>query len=275
MERYILSSKRQSRCLKIPVILYLMAAASAAPAWAIGGQSPDARQILMRMANFLSKTPSWNVTVHSAYDVVQPDGNKVEWNEIRTVTLSRPDHLRVEGERSDGARTLVLFDGKQITTVDESAKVYARTPHPGTVDDAVVYFVHDLGMRLPLAVLLLSRLPAELQQRVQSVDYVERTMTLGVPADHLVGKTATVDFQLWVTEGDRPLPLRAVLTYKDARGQPQFRAQFSDWKLDINPTDSLFAFSPPPGTNQVPFAATLAKVAPRRQGTANRKGGRQ
>jgi hypothetical protein len=28
-----------------------------------------------------------------------------------------------------------------------------------------------------------------------------------------------------------PLPLRAVLTYKNAKGDAQFRAQFSDWNL--------------------------------------------
>src|SRR5215471_1615967 len=255
--------------------LSVIAVAGLALAWADGGQAPDGREVLMRMADFLSKAPNWSVTVHTAYDALQPEGYKVEWNEVRTVTLSRPDRLRVESQRSDGARSLVVFDGKKITTFDESAQVYAQAPRPGSVDDAVVYFVRDLGMRLPLAVLLLGRLPAELQQRVQSVEYVEKTATLGAPAYHLVGKTATVDFQLWIAEGDRPLPLRAVLTYKDSPGQPQFRAQFSDWNLDIKPADSLFTFTPPAGANQIPFAATLAKIAPMRQAPAVRKGGRQ
>jgi hypothetical protein len=43
-------------------------------------------------------------------------------------------------------------------------------------------------MRLPLAVLLLDRMPAELQQRVQSVAYVEKTDILGDPAYHIAGK---------------------------------------------------------------------------------------
>jgi hypothetical protein len=227
------------------------------------------------MADFLSKAPNWRVTVHSAYDAVQPGGSKVEWNEIRTVTLGRPDRLRIESQRSDGARTLLVFNGKEITTFDESAKVYAQMSHPGSVDDAVVYFVHDLGMRLPLALMLLGSLPAELKQRVQSVEYVEKTRTLEAPALHIVGKTATVDFQLWIAEGDRPLPLRAVLTYKNAPGQPQFRAQFSDWNLDINLPNSLFAFTPPAGANKIPFAATLAKIADVQQGSAVRKGGKQ
>ena len=119
-------------------------------------------------------------------------------------------------------------------------------------------------------------LPYSAQQRVQAVKYVEKTTTVGVPADHIAAKTPTVDFQVWVAQGDRPLPLRVVLTYKNTRGQPQFRAQFSDWNLDIKPSETLFSFTPPAGVRQIPFAATLASIAPVRQGSASRvKGGKQ
>ena len=146
------------------------------------------------MAEFLSKTPSMSVTVHAAYDARQPDGDKVEWNDIRKVTLSRRNHLRIDTERSDGAHSLILFDGKNITTLDEKSRAYAQAPQTGDVDDTVIHFVRDMGMRLPLAVLLLSSLPQELKSRVQTVEYVEKTTTLGAAAHHLVGRTSTVDF---------------------------------------------------------------------------------
>jgi hypothetical protein len=141
------------------------------------------------------------------------------------------------------------------------------------VDEAVVYFVHDLGMRLPLAVMLLDNLPNELQNRVRFVKYVEKTATLGAPAYHIAAKTPTVDFQLWIAEGDRPLPMRVVLTYKNSRGEPQFRAQFSDWNLDIKPSDTLFTFTPPAGANKIPFVASLRDIVPP-QGSAGRTKGR-
>jgi hypothetical protein len=212
------------------------------------------------MAEFLSKTPRMSVTVHAAYDTVQPNGYKVEWNEIRKVTLRRPDQLRIDAERSDGAHSLILFDGKNITTFYESSNVYAQAPQPGGVDETVIHFVQDMGMRLPLAALLLSRLPEELRTRVQTVSYVEKTTTLGVPADHLVGRTNTVDFQLWIEEGDKPLPVRAVLTYKNAPGQPQFRAEFEDWDLSANPSNSMFAFNPPAESHRIPFASALPQI---------------
>jgi hypothetical protein len=262
-------------------VLGPIAAASLALAWATGESNPDGRAVLMKMAESLAKSPNWCVTVHSSYDAVQSDGYKVEWNDVRKVALSRPDRLRIESERSDGAHSLVIFNGKDVTTFDESANVFAQTPLPGNLDEAVIYFVRDLKMRLRLAVMLLTSMPQELQQRVQFVKYVEKTTTLGAPADHIAAKTATVDFQLWVTEGDRPLPLRVVLTYKNERGQPQFRAQFSDWDLDSKPADSLFAFTPPADARKIPFAASLQGIAPAPQGLPSRgsasrtKGGRQ
>jgi hypothetical protein len=188
-----------------------MAVAGLAQSGSDPGEPPDAKAILTRMADFLLKTPRMSVTVHSSYDAVQPKVREVEWNDVRRVTPVRPDRLRIETQRSDGARTLLVFDGKEITTFDESARVCAQALHPGSVDDAVVYFVRDLGMRLPLAVLLLTRLPAELNEKVQSVEYVEKTATLSGPAHHLVGRTATVHASLRTKRTD----LRARGTRRD------------------------------------------------------------
>ena len=239
-----------------------------------GEKQANARAILTHMAEFLSKAPRMSVTVHAAYDVVQRNGDKVEWNEIRKVTLRRPDQLRIDAERSDGAHSLILFDGKNITTFDESHQVYAQAPQPGGVDETVIHFVQDMGMRLPLAALLLSRLPEELRTRVHTVSYIEKTTTLGVPADHLVGRTNTVDFQLWIAQGDKPLPVRAVLTYRNAPGQPQFRAGFEDWDLSTNPPESLFTFTPPAQSHRIPFGSALPHIGFASR-SAPRRGARQ
>jgi hypothetical protein len=45
--------------------------------------------------------------------------------------------------------------------------------------------------------------------------------------------------------------VRAVLTYRNDPGQPQVRAEFSDWNLATEPTDSTFTFVPPTGANKM------------------------
>ncbi|RZA32494.1 MAG: DUF2092 domain-containing protein [Lysobacteraceae bacterium] len=224
----------------------------------------------MNMAQFLAAAQRFRVDLQAGYDSVQEAGQKIEFHEDRSVTLNRPDRLRIEGTRSDGGRALTVFTGKEVVVLDYASKVYARTPQPGPLDDSIVYFVRDLGMRLPLAAMLLGRLPAELQERIQSVDYVELGKINGVASHHIAARGETVDVQLWVADGAQPLPQRIVLTYKKEPGQPQFRADFSQWNLAPQINAATFAVQVPDGLQKVAFAAQL----PRAGRPAPKKGGK-
>ena len=117
-------------------------------------------------------------------------------------------------------------------------------------------------MRLPLAAMLMGRLPAELQERVSSVEYVELTSMNGVRSHHIAARGATVDVQMWVADGAQPLPQRVVLTYKKEQGQPQFWAEFSKWNLAPGISDAMFAAQVPGGLQKVAFAARLPRLSP-------------
>src|SRR5262245_5244905 len=103
--------------------------AGLAEAQAPGG-SPDARALLIKMGEFLGNTQRLSVSVRAAYDSVQTSGQKIEWNELRTLTLSRPDRLRMEAEKSNGARSLLVFDGSRSATTTRSPEPLPRPPTP-------------------------------------------------------------------------------------------------------------------------------------------------
>jgi hypothetical protein len=250
-------------------------AAAQTPALQAVAEPTEPKAILMRMAEFLAKSPRFSMNLRTSYDVVQASGQKIEFGETRKVTVSRPDGLRVEAEHSDGEKHVVLYDGKDITVFNPSRNVYAQVYKPGGIDAAVMYFLKDLNMRLPLAILLVSRFPDELKRRTQSLDYVEGTEIHGVPAHHLAGRTETVDYQVWIAEGAQPLPLRVVLTYKNAEGQPQFQAHFSDWNLSPEVQDSQFAFTPPEGARKISFLAQLPRIALQRGAAQEQTGGQK
>jgi len=230
-----------------------------------------AREILMRMAAYLGGAEKFSVSLRTGYDAMQKSGQKIEFNENRRITLARPDKLRIESERSDGAKSQVVFNGREITMVDAASNVYATTPQPGNIDRSIEHFVSDLGMRLPLAVMLLTRMPAEFDARVKTVDYVEKATFLGGPAHHLAARADTADFQVWVADGDRPVPLRVVITYKKSPGQPQFRAQFSDWNFAPAIHDATFTAQIPAGAQKVAFAAELAHTSAASRKTSAKK----
>jgi hypothetical protein len=247
--------------LGLVAVLWLPAALGEADAPAETAAAPsesqqEARTLLMGMANFLAGRQAFSVKLVAGYDVVQASGQKIQFLEARDITLERPDRLRIEERVGAGGGNSVLFDGAKVTIWDADSGVYAQADQPGTIDDAVVYFVRDLGMRLPLAPLLMTRFPEELARRVRTVDYVELTEVFGEPAHHVAGRTDSVEFQVWIADGERPYPLRIVLTYDDP-GQPQYWAQFSEWNLKPRLTSGTFAFKPPPDARQIVFAAQV------------------
>lgn len=222
---------------------------------------PEAMDALRRMADTLAQTQRFSVTIRASYDVVQETGEKVEFGERRVLTLSRPDKLRVESQESDGKRTEVTFDGKAITVFNPAENVYAQIEKTGSVDDAVRYLAQELRVRLPLALLLVSTLPDELEQRLESLAYVERDTLTAEPSDHLVGQTGDVDFQVWIATGDKPLPQRITITYKADEGEPQYRADLTDWNLNPDATPAQLAFRPPDGAERIPVMIRVRRSA--------------
>ena len=234
------------------------AAATQAPA----AQAPSkqvAADLLAGMAQFLAGLEGFEVRMVGSYDTVQPSGEKIEFLELRELAVARPDRLRLKQVRSDGAADAIVFDGKAMSVFNGEAGVYAQAPQPGSLDDALVYFVRELGMNLPLSAMLSTRFPAELQQRVRSVDYVEYSVL--PPAHHLAGRTDKVDFQVWIADGPQPVPVRIVLTYRDEPGQPQFRATLLDWKFKAPDAADAFRFEPPTDARQVAFAVQVPGMA--------------
>ncbi|HEX6572556.1 MAG TPA: DUF2092 domain-containing protein [Steroidobacteraceae bacterium] len=254
----IKAKRRAFLFLAMALVITSHAAELPAPADSSRVESQQkAAERLSAMTKFLASLPAYQVTCRGSYDVLQDSGQKLEFLEVRELALQRPDRLRVRHRSSDGNEDLLVFDGKHITLFNDRANVYAQAPQPGSLDDAIVYFVRDLKMRLPLARLFTNRSSEELARRLQSVVHIERTELLPVPTDHIAGRVGDVDVQLWIAEGDRPLPMRVVLTYVDEPGQPQYRADFQDWKTAIPGGPDAFRFSPPKDARRIVFAAQL------------------
>ena len=106
----------------------------------------DSKAQLIDMAKKVAETKQFSVTMHMGYDVVQDSGQKIEFSEIRKVTVDRPNHMRTYVEQSDGDIGQFIFDGKVMTLFSESENVYAQTDQPGDLDAAIRYAVGKMGI---------------------------------------------------------------------------------------------------------------------------------
>lgn len=255
--------KAKTALLMIPMFIF-SAMLSAAPVSALEKGADEAQKseeqakaVMKGMADYLSQAKGFSVTVETGFDAVQEFGQKIEFGETRKIVLSRPDRLRVEATKRDGSKSELIFDGKEIALYFAKENVYATEARPGTVDQAIDYFTNDLDMRLPLAEMMSSKLAEELPNLVLQGAYVEKSFIAGVPCDHVAFRGDEADLQLWVAQGDKPLPQRIVITYTQIDGRPQFWAQLSNWNLAPKLPKSLFVFKPATGATKITFAPKL------------------
>ena len=225
------------------------------PSKAASARDEQAMSILQRMADFLSQAQRFNVTVEIGFDVVQASGEKLEFGETRQFVIRRPDRMRVDITKRDGATSGFRFDGQEIAVFNTREQVYATAARPGTLAGAIAYFINDLDMRFPLAELFSTQLVETLAAKVRTAYNVGPERIMGVSCEHIALRGDQADMLLWVAQGDQPLPCRLVITYRTAEGQPQFRAQFSDWNFSPDVADAQFVFTPPEGAAKIAFAA--------------------
>jgi hypothetical protein len=219
----------------------------------------DAAARVADMANKLAGASQFSVTLLIRYDAVQASGQVIEFSERRELTVHRPDGLRVDVRQSDGDQGGLVFNGKTISQFNVNEAVYTQLNRPGDVDSTIRYAVSELGVRFPLARLLVTSLPREISRLTTRVDFVE-TDTLGqLPTVHLAGVSQEVDYQFWIREDD--LPSRIVLTYRNAPGRPRFSADFVDWNMAPDNKPGTFEFVASAGAEKIPTLVPAARSA--------------
>lgn len=221
-------------------------------------EQQQARTILMGMCDYLSGQEKFTVAMRGGYDVVQASGQKIEFRQVAKASIARPKQMLFTSESSSGLQQRIVIDGSMITVADDGNKLYSQAAREGSLDDTIKFFVQDLKMRLPLAPLFMQQLPAEMKRRALQVDYVEPDKTLGVPTHHLAVRMETVDMQVWITEGDHPVPMRIILTYKEEPGGPQFWADFSDWNFTPQYDPATFTFVAAKDARKIPFVSKIS-----------------
>lgn len=86
---------------------------------------------------------------------------------------------------------------------------------------------------------------AELMKKVVSGGYVGRSLIGGAMAHHLAFRGKDMDWQLWIAEGDKPLPVRLAITDRSVPGAPRFLVTMEDWNTSPQFEVAVFTFTPP------------------------------
>jgi hypothetical protein len=205
---------------------------------------PDAFKILTDMSEFLGDLPGFSADFDATADIITSQGQKLKLAASGNVLLSRPRQFRVKRLGSLAEMEFVL-DGETLTLYGTRVNGYLELPAV-SIDEAITKIRNDVGFEVPGADIL-SASPFDLDVTdVVSGVHVGMTTVSGVPVHHLAFRGNQVDWQVWVTDGEDPLPVKYVITSKLMAGAPEYALLVTNWDTQPQFDDATFAFVPPP-----------------------------
>ncbi len=237
------------RVLFMTVVLVPARALVLAQAVDSSAVDPRAMEILQKMSDLLGKTSSFGFTAEETYD--EHDGNQMlQFSNIRSVAVRRPDRI-VADTSGDTVNRSAWFDGKRFSLLDKEHNVYGSSEFSGTIDQLLDRLDEQFEVVIPLGELISENLLAQLTERLRGASYVGLHKVGDAKCHHLAFILDLLDFQIWLEAGEKPLPRKLLITYKQEPGMPQYTAVFTRWNLEMETPDSLFEFQIPAGARKI------------------------
>ncbi len=212
-----------------------------------------ARALLKKSCEYLAGLKEFATFVDEAFDTVDDEGVKLQSNRRRRVWVSRPDRLRNESIGST-ADLLFVYSKGGFLLVDKENKSYIAEKAPDTIDAMLDELATKYGRASPLSDFVKAGPYKGLIAGVREARYVGTGQVGDHKCHHLLFRQKFLDWQLWVEDGDKPLPRKFVITYKRQAGQPQYSAHLHHWDLEPKLDPKLFDLTPPAGMKKVEIA---------------------
>jgi hypothetical protein len=214
---------------------------------------PQADELMRRMGDYLAQAQFFSVNAEVWQDVQLPSGQRVQAGRTIDLQVRRPNRFHAE-VRSTRRNRGLYYDGTSITLLNSVQNFYGSIPAPASLDEALDAASERFGITLPLEDLIVSDPYQNAMGKVTSGILLGPVTVLGVPCEHLAFSLGTVDWQIWIEDGARPVPRKIVITYKDEEGSPEYTAILSNWDFETKLPDFLFNFEPPAGASKINVA---------------------
>ena len=213
-------------------------------------RDPAALDELKRATDFLMNQARFHFKATIAYDVIQEDGQRLQFERFGEIFLQRPDHLFADIHLDDGRHRQFWYDGKTLSFAERSKNLYTRIKVPPTIDAMLDMLEELLRDPMPLADLLYNDL-SPLEKRASQAEDVGDSMLDGRPCSHLAFRGETVDWQIWIEQGQLPLIRKIAICYREQPGVPQYVAWLNEWDFPKSFSERLFTFTAPAGSQYI------------------------
>jgi len=223
-------------------------AAEEAPA-SVSLHDVEAEALLKKMSDYMTGLKALSADLHIVDEQIMGDGFKLSVLRSGTIKIRHPNKLYVS------RKGLLLdqesfFDGSNLVLYGKNIDMIITIPVKGTIDAALDAAADIFDAELPGRDLLTQDIYTPLMEAITESSSLGSIKIGDETCRQLAFRTDEVDYQLWIAEGDQPLPCRYTITTKWTYAAPQYTVTFTNWQVNQELPDNIFTFTAPEGTRQ-------------------------
>jgi hypothetical protein len=189
----------------------------------------SAKALFKVMSDYVAGQKAISFSYDAMLEIVSSDLQKVGFASSGTLDLNRPDKVRMT--RTGGFADVELsYDGKTLAAMGKNLNVFTKVETTGTIDELIDTLRFDYGLEVPAADLLSSNPYDMMMENVTDAKDLGSGVINGKECDHLAFRTEDTDWQIWITQGDKPYPCRFTITSKIMAQAPSYTIEVRDWK---------------------------------------------
>jgi len=216
----------------------------------------DAIAALNSMGSYLRALKAFQVEAVTTKDDVLDDGELIQFDTHVNLLARMPDRLRIEVTSSRQHR-LYFYDGKNFTLYAQRVNYYATVPAPATVGKLAEEVDDKYGIQLPLEDLFYWGGPKSKVGDITGAIDVGPAEVGGVTCEQYAFRQPGLNWQIWIQQGEFPLPRKLVLSTLTDEARPQYSSVLQ-WNLAPSFNEAAFQFDPPTDAQKIVFAGANA-----------------
>ena len=199
------------------------------------------------------KTGKSSISKKTASAFVTTTGQKLQFGNLASVTVQRPNKMRAERIAERHRQMALYYDGKSLTMSYPDDKNYASVAAPSTLEAMLDFLRDTLKIVAPASDLIYKNAFERLTEGLTDAFVVGKAMVGNVSCHHVAFRNPEVDWQIWIQEGDTPLPRKFIVTSKKMIQSPQFVVVLTKWDSAPKVTEAMFHFVPPKNHTKIDF----------------------
>ena len=166
--------------------------------------------------------------------------------------IDRPGSMYISSFDGVAKKEIYFHDG-MLTVYGSEKKYYAQASIPKEIEAALEFALEELELEAPLMDLIYQDVSTHLIGSQETILYLtDKARVAGTDCHHIAIRGPEADLQLWVEEGDRPVPRKIMITSKWEGGAPRFTANLV-WVPEPEIDQKTFIFEAPEGSTNIGF----------------------